>query len=146
MSIANNVVAEFLFGGPAPNSSHKTLLSAIRQCLDADNGKLIYFPEISIVYTFDDGSVAVVGGGTCSSYDSIDEGHPCANQRGEYMSTTYPIPSYTVQPLRDGIAVLKLLLGSIHPMSVTQIQDAYIVLSEHDNKTTYKTPHDLPAK
>ena len=96
------------------------------------------------------------------------------------MSTTYPIPSCTVQPLRDGIAILKLLLGSIHPMSVTQIaketdvehsqaqkllytleleriaerdgdlwmirQDAYIVLSEHDSKTTYKTPHDLPAK
>ena len=33
----------------------------------------------------------------------------------------YPIPSYTVQPLREGIAVLKLLLGSIHPMSASQI-------------------------
>lgn len=76
MSIANSVLAEYLFSGPTPESSHKTMLSAIRKCIDADNGRLVYFPEISIIYTFEDGSVAVVNGAGSSSYDSIDEAIP----------------------------------------------------------------------
>ena len=76
MSIANNIIAEFFFGGPTPTTNHKTLLSAINQCLKTDDGKIIYFPEIFTVYTFKDGSVIVAGGGGCSDYDSIDEAIP----------------------------------------------------------------------
>ncbi len=80
MSIANDIVAEYFFSGPTPEHSHKTMLSAIRKCIDADNGSLVYFPEISILYTFEDGSVVVVNGAGVSPCDSIDEAIPALRQ------------------------------------------------------------------
>lgn len=37
------------------------------------------------------------------------------------MSTTYPKPALIAQPLRDGIAVVRALYQSAHPLSVQQI-------------------------
>ena len=99
MSIANSVLAEYLFSGLTSKTSHKTMLSAIRKCIDADNGSLVYFPEISILYTFEDGSVAVVNGAGASSYDSVDEAIP-ALCREEDACTLQPPPTIPYHPAR----------------------------------------------
>lgn len=57
------------------------------------------------------------------------------------MNTTaparYPIPSHTIQPLRDGILVIKLLLGSIHPISVSQIAEGANIEHSQAQKLLY---------
>ncbi len=49
----------------------------------------------------------------------------------------YPIPSHTIQPLRDGIAVMKMLLGSIHPMSTSKIAIAANIEHSQAQKLLY---------
>ncbi|MYC16252.1 MAG: hypothetical protein F4Y39_21205 [Gemmatimonadetes bacterium] len=73
MSIATSVYAEYVFGGPTPDTDHSTILSALRAITEQDDDKPIYFPEISILYRFDDGSAIVVDGKGISDHDTIDE-------------------------------------------------------------------------
>lgn len=74
MSIAATVYAEYVFGGPTLETDHSTVLSALRSITEKDDGKLaVYFPEISIIYRFDDGSAIVVDGHGISDHDTIDE-------------------------------------------------------------------------
>lgn len=80
--IANTVYAEYVFGGPTPDTSHNTILSALRKITEQDDGKPIYFPEISIVYRFEDGSAIVVDGQGISDHDTIDEAADAIARRG----------------------------------------------------------------
>ena len=54
------------------------------------------------------------------------------------MSTAhYHIPSCTIQPLRDGLAVLRELFNSMHPMNVRHISSAIGVEYSQAEKLLY---------
>ena len=73
MSIANSVVSEFLFGGNAPAQCHQSVVSAISSLIDAENGALSYFPTITVLYTFTDGSIVSVSERGVIDHDTPDD-------------------------------------------------------------------------
>lgn len=84
MSIANSVVAEFYFGGPRADMSHKSVVSAISKLIDTENGSVSIFPAITVLYKFDDGSIVSVDERGVIDYNTIDD---MLTNPGKEMST-----------------------------------------------------------